>query len=150
MDGIDSVEGGAEGARLLPLLTSMCTGPDEAAALAGSYVAIVPAAGGSASDAARAIAPPGAVAGAGAGAGAGAQQQAAQRAEGDAAFRAYYREQMTVAFGEQLAGLRNDKDFSGNAKSLAALVHCMESGAHDYTAAEKRFLVGRAAATKRR
>ena len=132
---------GDEGVQLLPLLTAMCTEPGEAAALTASYVAKGIGAAGAHGDGGRGGdqqqgAGLGGVVAAGGG---GADDDAAT----DAAFKRYYREQMTECFGEQLTAMRDDHDFAGNARALRALVDAITAGAAGYTAAEQRLLMAR-------
>ena len=138
---------GDKGARLLPLLKAMCTEPGEAAALAASYATKGIGAAGAHGDGGR----DGDLQGAGLGVGAadlqggggagggGADDDAAT----DAAFKRYYREQMTECFGEQLTAMRDDHDFAGNARALRALVDAITAGAEGFSSAEQRLLMAR-------
>ena len=131
---------GEEGARLLPLLKAMCTEPGEAAALAASYATKGIGAAGAHGDGGR----DGDLQGAGLGgvvAGVGGADD--DDAATDAAFKRYYREQMTECFGEQLTAMRDDHDFAGNARALRALVDAISAGAVGYTVAEQRLLMAR-------
>ena len=134
---------GDEGARLLPLLSAMCTEPGEAAALAASYATKGIGAAGAHGDGGRdgdlQGAGLGGVVAGGAGGGGGADDDAAT----DAAFKRYYREQMTECFGEQLTAMRDDHDFAGNARALRALVDAIQAGAEGFSSAEQRLLMAR-------
>ena len=130
---------GEEGARLLPLLKAMCTEPGEAAALAASYAAKGIGAAGAHGDGGRDGDLQGAGLGVVAADGGGADDDAAT----DAAFKRYYREQMTECFGEQLTAMRDDHDFAGNARALRALVDAITAGAEGFSSSEQRLLMAR-------